>query len=84
MSEYFSHRRDGPRPLTAQELRGLVRLGFPDVARRLMAGTCPACGLNRRGYFHRTTCRPTAKAARAPQTPAQPWEPKPPRSRREP
>ena len=83
MSDLFSPRRDGPRPLTAQEMRRLLRLGFPEIARRLLAGTCPRCGLNRLGYFHRTSCKPPpeAKPARAPAAAAQPWEPKPPRSR---
>lgn len=35
------------RPLTEQELRRLIRLGFPEVALRAWAGHCPRCRMNR-------------------------------------
>lgn len=47
-----------PRPLTEQELRGLVAIGASRLALRHIAGRCPDCGLNRRSKVHTATCDP--------------------------
>lgn len=77
---YFGERPpDAPRRLTADELKRLARNGFPEVALRLAAGTCPSCGLSRTGAMHKDVClRKEAlrnpKKARVPAR--QPWEPR--------
>ena len=78
----FGAQRDNARKLTTAELERLAANGFPEVARRLAAGTCPRCGLNRAGQGHRDLCVTPAerrKPLKAAPEPAQPWDVKPPR-----
>lgn len=70
------------RPLTLPELRRLSKLGFPDLAARLAAGTCPDCGLNRNGRGHYELCITAVEPKNplpAPPEPHQPWQPRPSR-----
>lgn len=67
--------RDTPRPLTLPELQRLHRNGFPEAARRLAAGQCPACGLNRAGRGHRELCQEPLRPVPAAAPPRQPWQP---------
>lgn len=81
-AEVFRQDPERPRALTPQDLPRLARLGFLDLARRLAAGTCPKCGLNRLGVVHRDLCAVGKKAKKADaQGIRQPWEPGPPRDR---
>jgi hypothetical protein len=69
----------GTRALSAADLRRLWKLGFHDLARRLAAGTCPKCGMNRLGVVHRDLCDVGEKAKKKDaQTIRQPWEPRAP------
>lgn len=70
----------GTRALSTADLRRLWKLGFHDLARRLAAGTCPKCGMNRLGVVHRDSCVGSSAKAKKKEarTIRQPWEPAPP------
>ncbi len=80
-ADFFRHEPEGSRPLTTEELRQLTKAGFPELARRLVAGTCQDCGLNRTSATHHELCERDREPLQAPAEIRQPWEPKPPRSR---
>ncbi len=80
-ADVFRHDHDGARPLTEPELQQLAKAGFPELALRLAAGTCPDCGLNRTSATHHELCERERQPHPAPAEIRQPWEPKPPRSR---
>jgi len=62
-----------PRPLTDRELRGLVLMGFPDLAVRAIQPPCENCGERLSGASHAMNCRFPKKADRHPE---QPWQAK--------
>lgn len=81
--DFFRKDPETPRPLTVAEIRQIAKAGFPELARRLVAGTCPECGLNRTSSTHAELCEAKRDPPPAPATIRQPWEPRPPRSRSE-
>ena len=82
-ADFFRQDRDGPRPLTTAEIRQIAKAGFPELARQLVAGTCPECGLNRTSATHFELCERASDPLPAPTAIRQPWEPRPPRSGRQ-
>jgi hypothetical protein len=80
-ADFFRHDPEPPRSLTTAEIRQLSKAGFPELARRLVAGTCPDCGLNRTSTTHFELCERTRDPLPAPADIRQPWQPKAPRSR---
>lgn len=82
-ADFFRQDRDGPRALTTTEIRQIAKAGFPELARRLVAGTCPDCRLNRLSETHIRLCASREEPLPAPATIRQPWEPRPPRSGRQ-
>ncbi len=82
-ADFFRQDRDGPRPLTTNELRLIAKAGFPELARRLVAGSCPDCGLNRTSPTHYELCESALDPLPAQKVIRQPWEPRPRRSRSE-
>ncbi|MDQ3721803.1 MAG: hypothetical protein M3376_01765 [Actinomycetota bacterium] len=78
-ADVFRTTTEGCRPLTTAEIRQIAKAGFPDLARRLVAGTCPECGLNRTSATHIELCESAGEPLPAPTTIRQPWEPRPPR-----
>ncbi len=80
-SDIFRQDTEPARPLTTAELRQITKAGFPELARRLVAGTCPDCGLNRTSATHVELCERDAEPLPAPTEIRQPWQPRPPRDR---
>ena len=69
---------ESPRPLTDREHRGLIKMGFLEIAQRFSA-PCEDCGGALSGSTHYMMCRrpfPGVAPEKARDQPIQPWEPK--------
>lgn len=71
--------RDGEKTVELHHLRGLVLMGFPEVAVRVSAGTCPGCGLNRTSANHKASCEVDPAPVRGALASHDPWVARPSR-----
>lgn len=78
-TDYLYTVPEAPRPLKLPELQRLSRMGFLELAKRLAAGTCPHCELNKLGRGHHDLCVAVTEPKNplvAVEQPRQPWEPR--------